>query len=129
MRRFTSRTWLGLLLALALVGAALDGAALAGVFDGAQRAATPVPQSIAGPSRDTAGPRTKSGPARGSVGSRFHGKPHELFLTRAHSAIFDVRKLKSVVIKKERPEHEGPLGVDGEEEAEAEAEAEAHRPD
>src|SRR5205085_7722746 len=70
--------------------------------------------TIAGASRDAPGLITTSGAAHASVGSPVHGKPQELFLTRAHSAVFDVRKLKSLVIKKERPEHEDPLGASDE---------------
>src|SRR5690349_4642132 len=34
--------------------------------------------------------------------------PRELHLTKAHSKVFDVRKLKSTVVKKERPERRAP---------------------
>src|SRR5580765_8385277 len=35
-------------------------------------------------------------------------KPTELHLRKAHGAVFDVRTLKSTVVKKERPEHPAP---------------------
>jgi Carboxypeptidase regulatory-like domain len=35
-------------------------------------------------------------------------KPTELYLRKAHSAVFDVRKLKSTVVKRERPERTAP---------------------
>jgi hypothetical protein len=36
--------------------------------------------------------------------------PQQLLLKRASSKVFDVRKLKSTVVKRERPEHEDPFG-------------------
>jgi hypothetical protein len=35
-------------------------------------------------------------------------KPSELHLKKAHGAVFDVRTLKSTVVKRERPEHQAP---------------------
>jgi hypothetical protein len=35
-------------------------------------------------------------------------RPRELHLTRAHDKVFDVRKLKSIVVRRERPEHQAP---------------------
>jgi len=40
--------------------------------------------------------------------------PTVLHLTRAHSAVFDVRKLKSVIVKRERPERQAPGFDEGE---------------
>src|SRR5437763_6687537 len=34
--------------------------------------------------------------------------PHAFHLTSAHSAVFDVRHLKGVVVKRERPDREAP---------------------
>ncbi|MDX6481376.1 MAG: hypothetical protein QOG85_1886 [Gaiellaceae bacterium] len=116
MRRFTSRPSLGLLFALAVVGVVL-----ASVLGGTtQRTASPVPQTIAGASRNAAGLAARKGSVTApAMAPRSHGKPHELFLTRAHSAVFNVKKLKSVIVKKERPEHEDPLAPAGGDEEEA----------
>src|ERR1043166_1249004 len=100
MRRITSWAKLGLLLALGAVGL-LFGT----LFSGTQQTAAPVAQTFASPSRNAPGLMATRG-----VGSPVHGKPHELSLTRAHGAVFNVKNLKSlVVVGKDRPEHEDPL--------------------
>ena len=53
--------------------------------------------------------RPRAGVAdRANPPPRRTGKPKQLHLTRAHSAVFDVRWLRSTVIKRERPEHPAP---------------------
>jgi hypothetical protein len=49
-----------------------------------------------------------------SAPQKLNAKPQQLFLTRAHGAVFNVKNLKSVVVKKERPENENPLKFGGE---------------
>src|SRR5947209_9410847 len=101
MRHFTSRPKLGLL-ALAV----LTSVAFAIAFGGAARTATPVASSVAGVSRDSAAaPSHEPQTARlGATNSLVGSKARQFLLTRAHSAVFNVRKLKSVVVKRERPE-------------------------
>jgi hypothetical protein len=96
----------------AFVGIAVLAVALVSGCGGSQRAAAPVPQTIGAPARDVPGPTTTRGPAtRIGAARRLHATPHQLFLTRARSAIFDVRKLKkTTVVRRERPEHEDPFG-------------------
>ncbi len=55
--------------------------------------------------------------------SRFH--PSVLHLKAAHAAVFDVRKLKSTVVRRERPEH-APPGIVESEESPATAPASPH---
>src|SRR5262249_41958712 len=100
-----------------VVALALLGIELSGVFGGTQRVAAPVPRSSGDVSRDVPG-RTMHAAAHLGASSPGRGRPQELFLTRAHSAGFHVKKLKSVVVKKERPEHEDPF-AGGEEDADA----------
>ena len=45
-------------------------------------------------------------------------RPHQLLLKRASGRVFDVRKLKGTVVKRERPEHEDPFGPPEEEDGE-----------
>src|SRR5262249_17927188 len=59
----------------------------------------------AGRSAGQAGNRNRR---QGQGCARAAAKPRELHLTRAHGAVFDVRKLKSIVVKQERPERAGP---------------------
>jgi hypothetical protein len=59
-------------------------------------------------SKVTAGVAEKGKPAKVHVRS----KPIELHLTKAHGAVFDVRTLKSHVVKLERPEHAAPGEVE-----------------
>jgi hypothetical protein len=95
----------------AIVGMAFIAVALVSGCGGSQRGAVPVRQSIGAPSRDVPGPTTTRGSAtRVSAAKRLHATPDELFLRRAHGAVFDVRKLKSTVVKRERPEQEDPFG-------------------
>src|SRR3954468_13106291 len=117
MRKFDGRLR-GVVVVGAVVVAGVLPFAPAALFGGTERIAAPVPQTIAGASRAAVGfatDRTKA--TQGSAGSPFHGKPQELFLTRAHSAVFNVKNLKSLVTKKERPEHEDPLGASDDEDA------------
>jgi hypothetical protein len=98
-------------LGIALVGAAIASAAYGPT---ATHSAAPVPQSAGGPSRATPGAvRTKDtgpGMAHLHAGKPTTFRPHQLFLTRASGAVFNVRKLKGAVVKRERPEHEEPYG-------------------
>jgi len=48
---------------------------------------------------------------RGSVQQLPPARPTELHLKQARSVVFDVRTLKSVVVRRERPEREPPEGV------------------
>jgi hypothetical protein len=101
----------GFALGIALVGAAIASAAYGPTP--AHRAA-PVPQSAGGPSRATPGAVRKEDTGPGTAhlrsGKPTTSRPHELFLKRASGAVFDVRKLKGAVVKRERPEHEEPYG-------------------
>src|SRR6266516_3676741 len=105
------RRWLGLVVGGALVGVAIASAA--GAPTAVHRAA-PVPQTAAGPSRATPGPvrAEDTGPAVAHLHANkaTTSRPHQLFLTRASGRVFDVRKLKGTVMKRERPEHEDPFG-------------------
>src|SRR5438132_12453217 len=110
MRGFTSRPKLGLLVAVVLIGVAF-----AVTFGGASRTAAPVASSVSSVSsvsRDavmaTNGPTTRL-----TAPTPVTSKPQQLFLTRAHSAVFNVRKLKSTVVKIERPDREDPFGPPG----------------
>jgi hypothetical protein len=94
------------------VAAALFGVVIATAVGGTHKAGL-VPQTAAGASR--AAPirnRDRSPGVAPGHGAKplFTSKPQHLFLTRARGPIFDVRKLKSVVVKRERPEHEEPFG-------------------
>src|SRR5262245_29559176 len=130
MRR-NHRRWLGRAVVAVLVGVGIasDG----GAPTTAHRAA-PVPQTATCPSRATPGPlhTEEAGPG---VAHRHSGKPasfspQQLFLKRASGPVFDVRKLKGAVVKRERPEHEDPFGPpEGLEDSEAsEAPAESSLP-
>jgi hypothetical protein len=79
------------------------------------RAAAPVSQTAGGISRDAPSGEANRGPttARLKAAQPLRAKPQHLFLTRAHGAVFNVKKLKSVVIKKERAEHPEPFGPPG----------------
>src|SRR5947207_3133161 len=105
------RRWLGLVVGGALVGVAIASAA--GAPTAVHRAA-PVPQTAAGPSRATPGPvraeDTGPGVAHLHAIKPTTSRPHQLSLTRASGRVFDVRKLKGTVVKRERPEHEDPFG-------------------
>src|SRR5262245_6387886 len=87
----------------------------------------PLVARLAGPGRAVQGGKpveTKPGAGiagRGKVQRLAHTRPTVLRLEKAHGAVFDVRKLKSVVRKRERPEHEPPArGGDTAEETETE---------
>ena len=99
------------MLGIALVGVAIASAAYEPT---ARHSAAPAPQTAAGPSRATPGiVRTKDtapGAAHLHAGKPTTLRPHQLFLTRASGAVFDVRKLKGAVVKRERAEHEDPFG-------------------
>ena len=103
------------------VGVVVIGVVLASVLGGTKQAVAPVPHTIANASRDAAalGTTGRAPATRVSTASQSLRKPHELVLTRAHSAVFNVRKLKSTVVKRERPEHEDPFGPPGGEDAHA----------
>src|SRR5262245_38367132 len=111
MRLRSRRSSVGLLLGVALLGAAIVSAM--GGPTTSPRAA-PVPQTAAGPSRATPGPLQTKGNGPGvahlHAGKPPTRRPQQLFLKRARSVVFDVRKLKGSVIKRERPEHEDPFG-------------------
>src|SRR5215469_3004890 len=105
------RRCVGPILGLVLVGVAIASAV--GAPNAAHRAA-PVPQTASGPSRATPGAIHKED-ARPTVAHAHAGKPltlkpHQLLLRRASGPVFDVRKLKGPVVKRERPEHEEPFG-------------------
>jgi hypothetical protein len=106
-----SRSSIGVVLGIALVGGAIASAAYQPT---ARHSAAPVPQTAAGPSRATPGTVRTKDTARGvahlHAGKPTTSRPHQLFLTRASGAVFDVRKLKGAVVKRERPEHEDPFG-------------------
>src|SRR5256886_5713948 len=105
------RRWVGLVVGGALVGVAIASAA--GAPTAVHRAA-PVPQTAAGPARATPGPvraeDTGPGVAHLHAIKPTTSRPHQLSLTRASGRVFDVRKLKGTVMKRERPEHEDPFG-------------------
>src|SRR3954452_21169676 len=93
------------------VGAALIGVVIASAF-GAPHAEAPVAATAGGASRASA-TRTEDrglGVARLHSGKQLAAEPHRLVLTPAGSAVFDVRKLKGNVVRRERPEHEEPFG-------------------
>jgi hypothetical protein len=94
-------------------GVVLVGVVLAGASAVTHRGAALVPQTAGGAS--AALQATDRGPAtaRLHTGKPLASKPQQLFLTRAHSAVFNVKNLKSVVVKQERPEHEDPFGPPG----------------
>lgn len=101
------RSRIGLVVGVTLVGVAIASAAGAPT---AVHQAAPVPQTAAGPSRATAGPvraeDTGPGVAHLHTGKPTTLRPHQLLLRRASGPVFDVRKLKGAVVKRERPEHE-----------------------
>src|SRR5580765_5092048 len=112
MRMFTKR---GVAVAAALVGAAIATVVAAG----SPTHASPAQQFVKrGPSvqRSMAGSRKASkGSVRARTAVRGHlpkivkrSRPRQLHLKAAHSKVFDVRKLKSTVVKKERPERTAP---------------------
>jgi Carboxypeptidase regulatory-like domain/Bacterial Ig-like domain (group 3) len=105
MRRFTTRSKLGL-----SVGVVLIGVAFAAMFGGStQRTVAFVPQTIGHMSRNAPGLHTNAGVSvttRGGATTPVRAKPQQLFLTRAHSAVFNLKSLKSVVVRRFRPEHE-----------------------
>jgi integrase len=109
MRSFSARLNLGLIAAVALTGVLF-----AVVFGGATHTAAPVASSVSGTALDTRAPHSSVTGHLGVSRSPVTSKPQQVFLTRAHSAVFNVRKLKSVVVKQERPEVEGdPFGPPG----------------
>ena len=95
------RSSVGFVLGIALVGVAIASAAYEPT---ARHSAAPAPQTAAGPSRATPGiVRTKDtapGAAHLHAGKPTTLRPHQLFLTRASGAVFDVRKLKGAVVKR-----------------------------
>jgi hypothetical protein len=98
-----------------ILGVVLGGVALMGALRSSQTA-SPVAQSAQGASRDAATAQSGPSVAHFAAASKpMNLKPHELFLRRARSAVFNVRKLKSVVVKQERPENEDPSGPPGSE--------------
>src|SRR5947209_6388561 len=106
-RRFTTRSRFGLFCAVLVIGIGF-----AVTFAGSSRTAAFVPQTIGAITRNAPGVHPSSGQSvamRGDPTKPVHLKPHQLFLTRAHSAVFNVKNLKSIVVKKERPEHEDGL--------------------
>src|SRR5436190_20442066 len=90
----------GVAIVATVVGCFALGVALSGSN---HAAAVPVPQTIASPTRALPGGNTAvpGAVAHATAASPLHGKPKQLFLTRAHSTVFNVKKLKSVVVKKE----------------------------
>ena len=110
------RSWVGVVLGIALAGAAIASAAYE---PATPHRAAPVPQTAAGPSRATPGPvhTSEGGPgvAHLHAGKPATLRPGQLVLKRARSSVFDVRKLKGPVLKRERPEHEEPFGPPEEE--------------
>jgi len=115
-----SRSIAGLAVGAVLVGVVIASAAASPT---ATHRAAPVPQTAAGPSRATPGPLRPEEP--GPRVAHLHPqkpttlRPHQLLLRRASGRVFDVRKLRGTVVKRERPEHEDPFGPP-EEEQEAE---------
>src|SRR3954452_22481169 len=109
---FALRTRRALTVGLVLVAAVVPAAVGA-----SQRASAPLMlQRAAGPARALPGgasPQTK--PSAGVAHSgqipkpKSLTKPTELHLTKAGSAVFDVRSLKSVVVRRERPERKSPF--------------------
>src|SRR5947209_4048839 len=98
---------------IAIVGMVFVAVALVSGCGDSHRVAAPVRQTIAGPTRNLPGPsKTRAAATHGAPVTPAHLTPHQLFLTRAHSAVFNVKSLKSVVVKKERPEPKDPLGGD-----------------
>jgi hypothetical protein len=100
------------------VGVVLVGASVATVLAASathSTAQTAVARA-SGPQRSTAGPgRTSPSSLRARTAVRGHlpkaverSHPRELHLQRAHSSVFDVRTLKSTVVRKERPERTPP---------------------
>jgi hypothetical protein len=112
MARKTWRSKAGLLVAAVLF------AVVAATAFGATRNAEPVAQTAGVVSSATPVHAKDRGPVVAHLGAarHFSSKPHRLVLTRAGSAVFDVRKLKSTVVKRERPEHPEPFGPPGREE-------------
>jgi len=110
MRRLTSRPKLGFLAVVVLIGVAFAIA-----LSGATHTAAPVAWNSSGVTRDTPGATSKVSATSHVVAATKPATytPHQLSLTRAHSAVFNVRNLKSVVVKKERPEHEDPASPPG----------------
>jgi integrase len=100
----------GAAIAVLVVG----GFAIGVGFSHSNHTATPIASSVLNASRNS--PKaTNNGPVTHLRGGRkpVVSKPQQLFLTRAHSAVFNVKKLKSVVVRKFRPEHENTFGPPG----------------
>jgi hypothetical protein len=86
------------------------GFAFGTLLSGSRAAVVPMLQTVGGASSDTPVGSISSRPVvHAGTTKPFHGTPQQLFLTRAHSAVFNVKTLKSVVVKKERPEPADPL--------------------
>jgi hypothetical protein len=105
------RQFYGRLRAVLFVGVVVAAGALAPALVFTHHGVAPMAQTAGDALRDAAGSTARPGPGTALGPAKpLHLKPHQLFLTRAHSAVFNVRKLKSTVVKVERPEHEDPFG-------------------
>src|SRR4051794_12337806 len=99
-----------------ILGAGLVALAIANASSARPPAAVAQPQSAFAATRATPGaPGRQPGHGlnaflrRGSAKSRVATHPVEHFLTRAEDRVFDVRTLKGIVGRRERPEHEDPF--------------------
>ena len=113
-RQVVSLVTLVLVLGAGLISVALASGGSRQLGDGA-----PVAQTALGPSRSLQGGGVKQSRGahpvrRGAVKPVVATHPVERYLTRAHGSVFDVRKLKSKVVKRERPEHESPFETESE---------------
>jgi hypothetical protein len=117
--------WARIGVAAGVVLAAVALAAAVGAVSGSSSTARPVAQTAGGPALDAPGgaapaqerdQAADTHPAAAAQHVAMH--PTERFLTRADAPVFDVRKLKSTVVRVERPEHEDPIGFGGDADAE-----------
>ena len=112
MRMFTKR---GVAVAAVLVGAAMATVIAAGATTHASPAqqfvkrGPSVQPSMAGSGKASKGSVRARTAVRGHLPKAVkRSRPQQLHLKAAHSKVFDVRKLKSTVVKKERPERTAP---------------------
>ncbi|HET7514229.1 MAG TPA: hypothetical protein VFJ60_05475, partial [Gaiella sp.] len=112
MRMLTKR---GIVVGAVLVGAAVATVVAASATTHGSPAQRAVARGVA-PQRSTAGPgKTTPSSLRARTAVRGHlpraverSRPRELHLQAAGSRVFDVRKLKGTVVRKERPERTPP---------------------
>jgi hypothetical protein len=103
-----------------VLGAGLVSVALASSGSRQLGDGSPVAQTALEPSRSIQGGGVAQHRGAHALGhgaaakSTVSTRPVERYLTRAHGSVFDVRRLKSTVVKRERPEHESPFETESE---------------